>query len=298
MKKFYLHIGLPRCASTTIETAFLMPDEEGTRRLTDSRVEPLRGLHDDLRAAAFEPDWTTEFRDQLHARHLADSLANPHLAGLFTSEESLSLTYSEEGQPPDLTARAQFMHDLLQDFETTIFVVIRNQVSYIESLYGLHLQHGGTIEFIDFVNGLAMDTLNWHAIIQTYADVFGKDRMIVVPLEPAVYANSSTRHLNFVDALQRMMMVTVPLPADDIKTFNPGLPRVLMPVQVQINQELDKASAIRVAEIIRTSLKKGVIPDLPLFGQGQQDYIKSVFAETNRKVFEDFMPDFDPEAYL
>ena len=297
-KKFFFHIGLPRCASTTIETVFLVPGNEGCDRLLESRIRPLRNLHDALRQFTAEPNWDDQFLGQVFDQCIAPDIDAPDTDAFFCSDEGLTLTYSETLPPPNLNRRAERLARLLEQFDLTLIILVRNQVAYIQSLYGLHLQSGGTAEFPAFVNSLPLGALDWHAVAQAYANVFGRDRIVVLPFEREIHAAADTPHADFLEAFQGALGVKRPLASAEITSFNPGLPVVMMPVQQQINETIDRDSAIAVADIIRSSLTKRAVIDATLFSPDQANQVRSAFARSNQALFETFMPAYDPAPYL
>ena len=297
MTRFYMHIGMPRCASTTIETAFLRPDYAPHGKLTAAGVRPIRELHDALRTAVTEPTWDDEFLIRVRQQCI-DPFLNEDCSAYFSSDEGLTLTYSEEGLKPDLAHRAQSWAKLMVGLDPVIILIVRNQPAYIESLYGLHLQNAGTSEFPNFVNSLPMGAMDWAAVVRTWSQVFGEDKIIVLPMEKSAYDHPDQPCDNFLDALQRIMGVESPVAADQISVFNPSLPKVLMPVQQQINEAIDKESAMRVAEIIRTSLTPNAVANASLLGADHAQTVRALFKASNEHLFYHFMPNFNPVDYL
>jgi hypothetical protein len=299
MTRFYIHIGLPRCASTMIETVFLIPEEEGALRLGRSGILPLRRVKDALRAHADEPVWSDAFIDEIRATQIDALDLVSQARGLFVSEEGLTLTYHEETPPPDIDNRARCMLRLAGGFEPHIIMFVRNQVAYIESLYALHVQGGGIKYFLDFVNSLPMGVMDWHAVATSYANVFGRENMTVLPLEKDLYPSGG--HSDFLSAFQAVLEVANPLPLSEVKVYNPSLPTLLLQVQQQINERIDREQAQIVADTIRSCFAgpaKQAIQPMSLFTPDQQQQVKSSFAESNKALFADYMPGFDPSFYL
>lgn len=297
MKPFYFHIGLPRCASTTIETEFLMEENAGHGRLRAEGIKPLRNLHDALRSQA-GTQWDDQLLAQIHSQCLAPDLADPSAAGFFSSDEALTLTYSEVMTPPDLNARARALARLLIGTAPTLIMLVRNQPDYIVSLYGLHLQGGGSKEFPAFVNDLKLGALDWFAVAEAYAEVFGRDKVKVFPLETECYAGGRAPYGDFIAAVQGVMGISRPLPLAEVKVYNPSLPTLMMPVQQQINAIVDQETARRIADIIRSSLKPGMVAKAYLLAPDQENQVRTAFARSNRALFEAYMPEFDPGPYL
>lgn len=297
MKPFYFHIGLPRCASTTIETEFLIEGNAGHDRLRAEGIKPLRALHDALRSQA-GTQWDDQLLEQIHGKFIAPDIADPSAAGFFTSDEALTLTYSEEMTPPDLDARARALARLMIGTDPSLIMLVRNQPDYIVSLYGLHLQSGGSKEFPAFVNDLKLGALDWFAVAEAYAGVFGRDRIKVFPLEAECYAGGQAPYGDFIAAVQGVMGISRPLPLAEVKVYNPSLPTLMMPVQQQINAVVDPATARRIADIIRSSLKPGMVAKAYLLAPEQANHVRTAFARSNRALFEAYMPDFDATPYL
>lgn len=65
------------------------------------------------------------------------------------------------------------------DLDTYIIVYLRRQDDFFESLYQQSVRLGESHSFHDFLNKFGPSDFNWYSLVQSYADVFGKEKIIV-----------------------------------------------------------------------------------------------------------------------
>ena len=302
MKNIYLHIGLPRCASTLIETEFVYPGRLPYEAMKRSGVKPLMRLYKELRRGLSRPRWNDVFCNRLRDYHLTPVLKGEgegqDVRGYFVTDEGLTHISDIAGEPSIFEDRAQFCGKLFDGFQTTVLMMVRNQVSYVESLYGLHVQNSGTKEFDDYYAAFPIDAFDWLPVADAYAQVFGEDNIKVFPLERQAYAAEEQPLDDFVHGLLNAMGVDEKISGADLSVFNPSLDARLLPAQVEINRTFPPEIAREVQKIlsIKAPKERGAAQNLLTHDQAQA--IREKFAASNRELFARFMPRFSPVGYL
>ena len=297
MKDAYVHIGLPRCASTLIENFFQHAHRAGTNALRASDILALPRLYMELRRAAGEPEWDDEFCTYLRDYHLVPMLGH-EAKGFFVKDESLTFVNNQDFDAPTVYLdRMQFLPKLFEGFRPRLLLLVRNQARYLVSLYGLHLQNGGQMDFVDYVDGYPLARLDWLAVAEAAADAVGEENLTVLPFEREVYAASEFPAGDFLAALQHVMGVADPVDLGDLPLVNPSLSPKYYAAQLAINHAGDCAAAEGDA----------AIPDgdqaylweeseSPLTPDRAARVLDSV-TQSNAGLFARFMPDFDPAFY-
>lgn len=76
---------------------------------------------------------------------------------------------------------AQNLYEITKDLDLDIYIIVylRRQDDFFESLYQQSIRLGESHSFQDFLKQFDSTDFNWHAVINAYADVFGKEKMIV-----------------------------------------------------------------------------------------------------------------------
>lgn len=179
-----IHIGLHKTGTTWLQAGFFRREEAGyhdlTRRLGVPKALDLLVRTPDLEfdaprvAAEFTPDIT------------------------YADENSLVPVLSHErlsGYPPGGSIdRTLIARRLAETFETPrVLLVIREQRSHLDSMYGQYIADGGHLSLNRFLRGHApflgrkhefhLGIFRFDILISFYREVFGDKNLLVLPLE-------------------------------------------------------------------------------------------------------------------
>lgn len=191
MRKPLIHIGYHKAASSWLQLylfrrrdrgfAPLVPDDElGSKRATKYLARYFTHDEEGKMLSPFRSR-SDEVRDQL-AR-----LKPPERCVPVMSAEGLS------GNPHSGGFSAKAIADRLADSfpDARIFIVIREQVTMILSVYFQYLKKGGTSslesylsqEFDGRLPGFAPGHFEYHRLIEYYHGLFGRENVLVLPFE-------------------------------------------------------------------------------------------------------------------
>lgn len=296
LKRLYMHIGLPRCASTLIEHVFFEPKYEPYNRLLAAGVSPLTQLSREMRRNASTPRWRSSLCRRLREHHLLPLQNDEHRA-YFISDESLTFFEDKPGAPTVFADRAMFTSRFHEGYDPHVILIVRNQVSYLESFYSLNLQNGGTQDFQTYVSQFPLDNLNWLPVANAFADAVGEKNISVIPFETKAYGKNAP-YSDFFDALFRIMEVDHPMSLSEMPVANRSLDPDMIPVQLRANRELDAQSAKIVFAILCETFPKAPGKPMNLLTPEQADAVRNLFRPSNEELFKRFMPKFDSAAYF
>ena len=296
MKNFYMHVGLPRCASTLIEYVFFKPEYDPYQCLIRAGINPLSRLSIDLRRTAELPHITDEMCQQARDHYLPP-LLNDDYRGYFVSDESFTAFKDTKGAPTVFADRARFTERFLEGFQPRVILVVRNQVSIVESYYGLHIQNGGTMPFLDYFSQFPVENLDWLPIADAFAAAVGEENLSVVPFDRATYGEAAPYN-DFFDALFEIMEVEDRVSLADMPVANQSLDPDLFPAQIRANRELDPESAKKVFMILYETFPKPLGKTMNLLTEDQKKSLRHRFQQSNETLFRRFMPSFDGTSYL
>lgn len=81
----------------------------------------------------------------------------------------------------NVRAVAQNLFEVTKDFELDIYIIVylRRQDDFFESLYQQSIRLGQSHSFHEFSEIYDASDFNWYELLQAYAGIFGKDKMIV-----------------------------------------------------------------------------------------------------------------------
>jgi len=302
LKSIYLHIGLPRCASTLIEEVFNGPQYDLYKALRASGIKPLTHLYRELRKGVARPKWgetlLTKLREQYILPLVNDSDYGDSSRGYFVTDEGLTFVNDKKGNRGVHGDRAPFMARLLEGFQARVILIVRNQVSYIESCYGLHIQNGGKLDFETYFRDFPLENLDWLDVADTFAQVFGEQQVSVFPFEPRCYDAEDVPYANFMDAICKAMGIEQPVDMERLPLANPSLDPKLLPAQLEINRTFEPETASEIRKILCRAVPKprGASPSL-LRGE-EIESVRRRYAETNNLMFDRYMPQFDRTPYM
>ena len=177
----YIHIGLPKSGSTTIQE-FMSANETALRELSVDYppVGRLKGAHHNIanelrgRAEQFRPDAgrVSDLATYLRETSYETTVLSSENLWLNSVEviKSFAASLAEVGKP------------------IRIIMVIRNSVDFAPSTYAKKVRHGGyTRDFDTYLNRRhGRDGFNVFDAASRWADVFGWDALIVRTLDPAM----------------------------------------------------------------------------------------------------------------
>lgn len=177
----FIHIGYHRAGSTFLQRNVFQP-HPGLRSLSR------KSIHSYL----LEPGGM-DFDAGVCRGWLEGELGQAHEDGqrLLLSDEELSGNIHTGGGGGYVTKEvATRLHAVAS--EATIFIVVRNQVDMIESVYRQYVKRGGTLSLRGYLvdrgdnhrlPGFRFRHLDYHRLIQLYSGLFGEDRVKVLPYE-------------------------------------------------------------------------------------------------------------------
>lgn len=248
--------------------------------------------------------------------------------GFFLTEEGLSASWLADGPGIDIKVRARHLAALLDGFDVRILFLVRDQASFVRSLYALHLQNGGTQGFPEFVDGIPLSALDWLEIARAYQGAFGRLGVQVIPYNAECYCLGTPPYPGFLSAMQSAMGVSVPVEVPRNHLFNPSIKADLLPLQLAANRTLAPGLAGDVSDLLRSgvtvpariiqsirqnrgreeavlvrtafaieAVKQAAEEATPFSAEEHRAYLAN-FNASNAELFAEFMAGYDASAFL
>jgi hypothetical protein len=241
MKPRFVHIGFPKCASTTLQTQFFgnHPDIYflGIGN-NNGKPFPERYIDNDV-AIAFEMNlrykkellYDYDAMQAVFQKHFEAAEQNESIKVVGASYEHLAFTFTND---VDATLKAKRLHHLFGN-NTKILLFVRNQFDFLKSMYSEFLKCGFTLTFDEYIDynylmqdRLFMSDIIYNNIYQLYADLFGKENVFVLPFEEfragpleamkKVEAFNGISHMDI--PLDKVNMSVKPIAREMIRQFN------------------------------------------------------------------------------
>lgn len=190
--KRYIHIGYPKCASTSLQYDFFWKHRQ-TLHLGAGVGEYVGYIDEDI-TLAMEVDlryarnrmYDEEKVKASFQKYFDEAEHNEKYFSVGCSSEHLAFTYSND---IDNDIKAQRLLDIFGP-ETEILIILRNQEELLRALYGEHIREGYNGTFQDFMAFTwEFQDRNWfgdfffHQTVELYQQLFSAKRVHVVPFE-------------------------------------------------------------------------------------------------------------------
>ncbi|MBY5935551.1 hypothetical protein KUV51_21260 [Tateyamaria omphalii] len=192
MKTLYLHIGLQKTGTSTVQMHFMHPKGPFQAAGIDclpQAIAPNQAHHN----AAWDVGKHKRFRPDLPGfSDLVDAARASTSDRIFVSSEDFSLISA---------AQVREVAAGLSDFDVRPILCLRNQLTWSESIFAQACKRGYVKPFGTFVKTLSKNgRTNFEGIYSAWADVFGHDKMHVLIYED---------HADISDAFAALMGVEV-----------------------------------------------------------------------------------------
>lgn len=166
-----LHIGTHKTGTTAIQRAL----RNNRRRLIKLGLAAQPTIHRELREVLIQSGRNEPACARVAGRFL--EVCSPKLNGIVISNEGFS------GDPLSGYANASEMAERLRictrDFDVKILIYLRRQDEFVESLYTQKIHEGHSLSFADFLQSITSVCFDWYALVESYAEVFGRENIIV-----------------------------------------------------------------------------------------------------------------------
>ncbi len=295
MTTLYAHIGSEKCGSSLVEFMFLT-NVEILRILKDHGIHSTPHFHIALRNVVVDTQWDDGVHGRLRAQMLAPMRKNKDK--VFVSEELLLGLEHRPGKSNPLERRIDFTRRLFEGFDPIRpILVIRRQDKFIESHYNQQVKRGETRDFDEIMEDLPIDNYRWDVIADSWAEAFGSENLTVIPFETSVL-EASNGPKNILAAMFRALGLNVDIPMEGMPVVNPSLRPELLEAQREINDKFEPEVAHRIADILARNVKKVPGAAQGLFADDKRQALLDRFADSNKRLFEAYIPDCSPEEYL
>ena len=174
----FIHIGLHRTASTFMQTQIFSNLKNANILEFNNSHSVLRGLFDDL--ILCPPPFLDE---EKVFREIASEFKSNNYSGI--SSEGLSGMNSSFFGGSQINYTAQRLGRIFNPKK--ILIVIRSHFSYVYSNYVADVRFGATTKFQEWIdrssNNRELHFAQFSNIIKLYMDIFGRDKVLVLPYE-------------------------------------------------------------------------------------------------------------------
>lgn len=276
MPTAWLHIGAPKCASSLIQRLLNVPDSL------------------ELVGPEYQPDISKMIQAQTPIFVWEDYFIKENLNSIKAQIPKRDILFSVENVFGLMTHRdncceasVKVIEHLFEGFDIKLFMFIRRQDGFIESVYNQDVKRQELRDFDQYLAEMQMDNLHWDKIIETWSHF----DLTVCPFEKKVLQTGGYK--DFVHALY--MWLGLDIEYENLPVINPSLSPGGLEVQLLANRVLPTQTAYDLSTWLEKHSPKKPDDKHDLLGNKRKK-ILDYYRESNRKVFEGL--EFDPSYYL
>lgn len=218
---------------------------------------------------------------------------------IFISEENLlgQMLSARHGFYPDAAAAAEAINGLNQYGEVNIILTVRRQDTYIESCYSfrkIRENSNSTASIYDFISKIDLNSLSWQPIVQSFIDVFSKEKCKFLPYELIKEDAAKFAADIFADFIDPSVLSINTKPSN-ARISNKGL-RILnlldnSSINITEKERYDLGQAIH--QVFRDASYKRS----PFMHEYFREEIIKKYEKDNLELFNQYMPSINPLMY-
>ena len=275
-KKAFIHIGAAKCASSLIQGIL---NEQDSREIVACRY--MDALCKVLMTYSPVFDFSEYYTRQMF-QSIKDQLPDEDI--LFSCENLFGVHTHRENCFGESRKVLEF---LFEDYDLKVMFFVRRQDTYLEGIYNQDVKRGEIRVFEEYVSEAMVDNLDWLKVAENYSCF----DLTVLPFEKKVIQTGGYR--DFIDGLYQWLGVKVEV--ESLPHINPSLSMEAMEVQRFANYMLGHQEAYDLSLWLEKHCPKKP-EDKHKIMHDNTDLLKR-YEENNKKLFEEFMPDFSGSYY-
>ena len=284
-KEIFIHIGTHKTGTSSIQETLIKRSKE--IRKEGVKYINLYHFEDAQKIMLLEND-DKVIRERL--KLFFDSQIENNIEKYIVCCEYLS------GNPKKLYSNvsivAQLIHESVSSFETKrIFVVLRKQEQFIQSIYTQYLHQGEDVSMKTFLNESLLENIKWYNFLQAYESIFGSENIYPVPYDRKVLEN-----INLINFFGKFSNIEF-LKNINLDSSNLGYNKEAIEIAKTCNPYLNTSEKKILRSIMQKHLNKKVFSRYTLLDNNEVEFLNNYFNEDNEKLFREYFNDFEIGMY-
>ncbi|WP_299367903.1 hypothetical protein [Winogradskyella sp.] len=187
---------------------------------------------------------------------------------------------------------AKLLHQSLTEFEEKkIFVALRKQEQFIQSIYTQYVHQAEDVPIETFLDKTKLEHIKWSGFVEKYRSVFGTQNVTCVPYDKKVLEKK-----NILNRFGEFSNVSF-LKQVSLETLNHGYSKEAMAIAKECNPELSKEEQKILRQILQTHLSKDVFSKYELLSKEDVDDLDAFFKADNEILFQTYLSGFGITAF-
>lgn len=280
--RILLHIGTHKTASTSIQSWLKASHAHlANHQIVALPTPPFSRSRDLMEADGVDSDLIAQCRAELATAISSAAISPDHT--LVLSSEGFSGSIRRGYTNARLCA--QILAQILSDHSVTVVVYLRQQDSFIESLYTQRIHQGESTSFPDYLAALPQQAFDWQNHVQAFADAFGDASIRVRPYHRSQFPEPDSILRDFCQILECPFA-----PASSEPTLkNVGYSRDAMEVALRVNPDLSATDQHTLRKLLQKTAVKGTWNAYSYFTHEQRTALRCQHAQPNEQVAQKYL---------
>lgn len=187
---------------------------------------------------------------------------------------------------------ARLLKETLDHFEEIgIFVALRKQEQFIQSIYTQYLHQAEDVPMETFLDEVKLSNIKWCSFLYNYQSVFGVNNVKCIPYDKKVLESKNViNHFGEFSNIKCLQNI-------DLGKLNLGYSKDAVEIAKLSNPNLNKEEQKILRLLMQENLNKGVFSKYELLDPARVKYIDNFFKNDNQKLFDTFFKEFDLEGF-
>lgn len=192
-------------------------------------------------------------------------------------------------------AVARNLHEITKGFglDISIIVYLRRQDDFFESLYQQSIRLGESHQFDDFLSSFDESDFNWHSVLKGYADIFGKDKVVVRRYHDKFLPHENSLIQDFGQIIGSKIVSNFELTT----SRNTGYSRDTLEITRIMNQYFEDDDRYELRKIYDKITSRIPFQKYAFFTPSGRKEFLSRYSESNKKVLEEFLNTEDQNLF-
>ncbi|WP_234571701.1 hypothetical protein [Rhodohalobacter sp. 614A] len=184
-------------------------------------------------------------------------------------------------------AVAQNLFEITKDLglDISVIVYLRRQDDFFESLYQQSIRLGETHSFEDFLNQFDSSDFNWYSLLQGYADVFGKEKIIVRRYHKKYLPETNSLIQDFGKVIGSDILANF----EETTSKNKGFSRDTMEITRIMNKYFEGEERLQLRKIYDQVNAKYPFEEYSFFTENERSVFLERYLESNSAVAREYL---------
>lgn len=284
--KLYIHIGTWKTGSSTIQynlyklrdqlkkEGFYYLCKENKMVINDGIVRGFTEL---------EKDYISQSREKFK-KILNDQNGSGSTTFISSAEEF-------SGDPfqgfRNARAVAKNLYEITKDLglDISVIVYLRRQDDFFESLYQQSIRLGESHSFQEFLNQYDASDFNWYELLQAYADVFGKENLLVRRYHRKYLPEENS----LIQDFGKVIGSTVVSEYEETQSKNKGFSRDTLEITRIMNKHFEGEERFKLRKIFDRVNAKLPFDKYSFFSANERALFLKQYEESNRAIASEYL---------